>query len=508
MSSRVIAGTSPLVLVAPHGGRRDPVERPWAGGGMRMNDLHTAALTRELAAVTGAAALVNDALDRNDVDLNRITDAHDRAPWFLERLHDLVGAALARHGRCTLLTVHGWNVVQPAVDLGLGCIPGPDPFLPARTAAVSPAFAAAALPALVAACEARGISATVGARYPARARENLLQLFAARHRDDPRPLVRALVDLGPRVEAVQLELSLALRWPGPWREALRAACLAALPALSHPEAASPSVERPLRPAAASAPVPRRIQVTAPELSALAAIDRVGARLLLFPPAGGLLLYTGERTSADPPDAVGPLVLRRTSAGGLVLRCRGPMLRFDDTIPFLDLEAGLARAELVDAEVALDLDYEHATSEPADFARARGQIVLDGGALALDADAFVAVEEPGGPRPRLRGALRLGTGGALAVSLGLAGGDATGFLCRDGHHHPVVGGRARLGGDDAPLDRVRLDVELAGGERLGVELRAVHSLPVIRARGGTALRVEFAACRLAGGASPAGWLELV
>ena len=45
-----------------------------------MNDLHTATLTRDLAAATGAATLVNAALDRNDVDLNRLTAAHDRLP--------------------------------------------------------------------------------------------------------------------------------------------------------------------------------------------------------------------------------------------------------------------------------------------------------------------------------------------------------------------------------------------------------------------------------------------
>src|SRR5205809_1104850 len=121
-----------------------------------MNDLHTASLTAELAALLGGAALINEAQDRNDIDLNRVSEANQRAPWFLERLADMVDAAVRRHGRATLLALHGWNVVQPVVDLGLGCTPGENPFAVGRAAAVSPAFAARALPRHVEACRARG----------------------------------------------------------------------------------------------------------------------------------------------------------------------------------------------------------------------------------------------------------------------------------------------------------------------------------------------------------------
>jgi hypothetical protein len=37
--------------------------------------------------------------------------------------------------------------------------------------------------------------------------------------------------------------------------------------------------------------------------------------------------------------------------------------------------------------------------------------------------------------------------------------------------------------------------------------AVHRLPVVRVRGATAIRVEFAACRLEGADEPAGWCEV-
>src|SRR5207249_6788610 len=78
----------------------------------------------------------------------------------------------------------------------------------------------------------RGIAATDGARYPARHRENMLQLFTPRYAEDHRPPVRALAARAPLVDAVQLELGIALRWPGAWRSRFLDACAAALPALA------------------------------------------------------------------------------------------------------------------------------------------------------------------------------------------------------------------------------------------------------------------------------------
>jgi hypothetical protein len=56
--------------------------------------------------------------------LNRVSTAHDEAPRFLEALAELLEATLDRHGRAVVLTIHGWNVVQAAVDLGIGYRPG------------------------------------------------------------------------------------------------------------------------------------------------------------------------------------------------------------------------------------------------------------------------------------------------------------------------------------------------------------------------------------------------
>src|SRR5262249_22559855 len=128
----------------------------------------------------------------------------------------------------TVLTIHGWNVIQPVVDLGFGCAAG-TPVGPA--AAVSQAFAAEALPAFVDACGARGILATAGVRYPPRRRGDLIPPLTPRYRADPRRLVRHLAALGSQANALQLELGVPLRWPGRWRQRLVDACTASLPAL-------------------------------------------------------------------------------------------------------------------------------------------------------------------------------------------------------------------------------------------------------------------------------------
>jgi hypothetical protein len=276
-----------------------------------------------------------------------------------------------------------------------------------------------------------------------------------------------------------------------------------------PQRSAPGARPPAHDAA-PAPAPLRLQVTAPDVCALAAIDPAGARLLLFPPDGGLALFTGERTSADAAGSVGPLEARLDAAGGVSLRYRGPMLRFPDTTPFLDLETGLATAHLVEVDVALEVVPAHTAGGDADFGRARGRVTVDGARIDIAGDAFVETGAGGGPWPRFRAALRLDDETSVSCTLGLDGGAASGFLCRAGLHVPVVAGRAALGPPDAAFDRVRLDLELEGGERLQLGAQAVHVLPVVRARGTVPVRVAFAACRLDGGAGPAwpaGWCEI-
>jgi len=80
------------------------------------------------------------------------------------------------------------------------------------------------------------------------------------------------------------------------------------------------------------------------------------RLLVLPPGDGLYLFTGETpaTSQTADMTVGRLALSGRSDGPLALTYDGPLLRFADRTPFLDLEAGLAGARVAEASLQLDL----------------------------------------------------------------------------------------------------------------------------------------------------------
>ena len=66
----IIDGDAPILLIAPHGGRAGPASRSLLNP--KVNDLHTAAITRELATLLHAPALINASMDRNYLDLNRL----------------------------------------------------------------------------------------------------------------------------------------------------------------------------------------------------------------------------------------------------------------------------------------------------------------------------------------------------------------------------------------------------------------------------------------------------
>src|SRR5581483_3332886 len=115
---KVIEGNAPILLIAPHGGRAGAAAR--ARLHPRINDLHTAEITHELARRLDAHALINGAMDRNLLDCNRVEEIARKAPWMLARMAELVARIAAEHRRVLILVVHGWNVVQPRIDFGLG----------------------------------------------------------------------------------------------------------------------------------------------------------------------------------------------------------------------------------------------------------------------------------------------------------------------------------------------------------------------------------------------------
>jgi hypothetical protein len=243
------------------------------------------------------------------------------------------------------------------------------------------------------------------------------------------------------------------------------------------------------------------------LSGLVAVDAIGGRLLLFPPQGGVLLFTGERVVPQPPDHVGALALARPDTR-VMARYDGPLLDFDETTPFLDLEHGLGTAHLVEGNVALSLTPCHAPIEAAgDFGRVSGTVTLGEDTFAIDGWGFAEDGPPSGPWPRLRAALKLGDDRSLAFTTTPEGGAATGFLCAHGRHTPVVGAHVHPGGL-RPLEPLRVDVDLEDGTRVALAATAIHRLPVVRSRGEVSVRLLFASCRLDGEAQPAGWCEVV
>ncbi|HEY2525342.1 MAG TPA: hypothetical protein VGI29_09815, partial [Candidatus Binataceae bacterium] len=130
-----IDGDTPVFFIAPHGGHAGPAAR--ATVNPKVNDLHTAEITRELAARLGAGALINAGMDRNRLDLNRLSQVMSAAPWMLELIATRLERIAARHGRAVVLLIHGWNVIEPRVDVGIGAKSAPaGGLLPGRSAHV------------------------------------------------------------------------------------------------------------------------------------------------------------------------------------------------------------------------------------------------------------------------------------------------------------------------------------------------------------------------------------
>lgn len=230
-------GRRPLVFVAPHGGlRRRPIRR-----GDSVNDLHTAGIAWELAERLDAHAIVNHGLDRNDIDLNRISHLALRAPAVLGLLAAAIDAAsqagqgeqggqAGQGGEVPLvLFVHGWNMVVPCCDIGIG-LKRRGGRLTGRFPVLSRERYDTTIAAIERELASRGISAAIGRRYTASGRDNAAQLFSGRHAGHEHEEVAALGRLAAagRVDAAQLELGIPLRWPGASRDALVDGLVAAL----------------------------------------------------------------------------------------------------------------------------------------------------------------------------------------------------------------------------------------------------------------------------------------
>src|SRR6185369_7116258 len=113
-----------------------------------------------------------------------------------------------RHACAEVLFVHGWNVVQPKCDIGVGhaLADALAAHAHAEELTISPGYAEHRLGRLRALCAAEGIATAFGERYAARHPNNLLQLFRPTANGSAAAPRLAEWVATRRVEAVQLEL--------------------------------------------------------------------------------------------------------------------------------------------------------------------------------------------------------------------------------------------------------------------------------------------------------------
>jgi len=413
-------------VIAPHGGLcvRDLLA-PETAGTLRGNDLHTAEVASLLAERLDASLIANLSVDRNELDLNRISEIAAVAPWFLDLIQEQVEHILRRHPVAQVLVVHGWHVVQPRCDVGVGArlADADEATLVRGRLTVSPDYVLGPLEALRAAGERHGIRTTYGERWPAAHRNNVMQLFRQALRAVPGAVSHPLAQLASdgRLQAVQLELGAPLRWPGVWRDRFLAiAAVAFAPATAQPggpEARVVAVADAGEGRRASAPV----ELDRPRAIALQAFDEcagasglgivvglgpmspneLGARLLLLPGGQRMLLFTGhERIGRRPPGTVGGLEAI-PGDGGITVRFRGPVLDVPDASRYFQHEAAQLDAHLVD----LELDLRFTAFGASAYGHVVGEARVPGMTWRFAAQGFT---DPvlARPAPRQGSALRL------------------------------------------------------------------------------------------------------
>jgi hypothetical protein len=356
-----------------------------------VNDVHTAELTWELATSLDAAAIVNPVLDRNTLDLNRISQVTRDATWFPALIEHLLARLLDVHDVVEVLFVHGWNVIQPKCDIGVGAHferEADAATLTQLTAA--PDYIDGRLRGLRLRCAAADIHATYGERYPGSHRNNLLQLFrrdgSRAYSGAPRIAEWAAAD---RLNAVQLELGVPLRWPGPRRAAFAHALLDTLRVgRTGAGGTEPDTRSPVNPTVRVPP--NATMLLAHDAHAGLGImsslsvqpnGQLGGRLLIFSHEQTMALFTGEDPLHRGRVVGGPDFELRD--GATTLAFRGALLRVLDAASYVRLERAFLQSTLVDAEITLSFLPAYGTS----YGRVHGRIRLDGVTHDIDTLGF-------------------------------------------------------------------------------------------------------------------------
>ena len=501
-------GASPILLVAPHGGRRPPVDADAPPRHLRVNDVYTPEITRELAVVLGAGFIINRGIDRNVLDLNRISQVRKHARWFLELLVHEIEHLLESHRQAELVFVHGWNTGQAICDVGIGAVETraglqvPDD----AHLTVDEAYMRWRIDALRTACARVHVGAPLGERYPASHRNNLLQLFtprAARIDDACARQIAHWVAAG-RINALQLELGIPLRWPGPWRgqfvAALGEAFERGVPVRSGARVQPPAELRTREPALRTASAALQFYDPVSDTGLSAGIGHAGprvstGRLLLFLGGQRVALFTGEEVHAVG-NCVGPLRINRR-ADDMRLEFAGPMLVLDDGAVYLDLEAALAQSHLVEANVHLEFapTSVEAASGAAHFGVVRGSIRINGERRAVETGAFAnaAAFRASGSRQQTMLAAAFGSHHAVLSRVVEGAGDCTGMHFTQLSPQGLHGVRVAVATDGDVYTPTRLDLSCDGMPPLRGD--PLSRMAILRPLGdGGYLRVTFGVAR--------------
>ena len=154
------------------------------------------------------------------------------APWFLRSLVELLSALTAQHAAVRVFFIHGWNVVQPVCDVGIGLRQRAGKLIRAGKESrrwVYPSFPMSCSPFVPAARNSRSMSRLDDA-MPRAAKNNFMQVF---RRALPARRLCADTNAGRADRAGKINRRAVGTWRGPAlaRTGARALCPRLLPYL-------------------------------------------------------------------------------------------------------------------------------------------------------------------------------------------------------------------------------------------------------------------------------------
>ena len=531
-------GEVPIVLVAPHGGRR-PTDAPITDS-IKVNDLYTAELTHDLAAQTRSYALINRSHDRNELDLNRVSQVKQEAPWFLHSLVELLSALTAQHDSVRVFFIHGWNVVQPVCDVGIGLRQRAGNLMKAGKGepTLDTAFFSDVVLSFCEAAQEHQIDVAIGRRYAAAAKNNFMQVFSARFLHDDSAHIRTLAELSEqgKINAAQLELGVGLRWPGAERDRfVRVFChtlgnslhngagpdrkgdrdFSACSFLEAPPAEDTTPYDSLLPETWEREPSRLALHFHDPMSGLGVMGGVefdpgaavhSGRLLLSLGGTEMVLFTGEdRRGPDPGHVqIGQCVWRR-QPGGLSISYRGTLMRFAHPQAFIRLEDGLAASWIEPAEVDLHLVFPAlpaSRSALIQLCQLQGSVAFPNREYRVNAWGFVDVLRPDETDRLLpRRLLSLPFGSDLGIFLARAetpdGPHSSGIVYQHGNPQPLDPGDWQLEYAFEHGRPTRFSVSFSSSAPLSLKCQGetLTAIPIVRhTHNGPALAVTFGLSR--------------